>query len=191
MCSPKNIQSSLWKAHPHQDANQQPLFGKDTLLSTDEKQCVSMNPKLMWMRITTVAKTKATVFGTTKRKGTPQILPPKSKNASHIRNLQTKGLHGFCLHNLLSSTTFSSAGINPQYPVWLAGCEQVNIFQNLFDYTNTFIHTTQQWPQDWKRSVFIPIPKKGNAKEGSNYITIALISHASKVMLKILQAWLQ
>ena len=46
----------------------------------------------------------------------------------------------------------------------------------------------QQWPQDWKRSVFIPIPKKGNPKECSNYCTIALISHASKVMLKILQA---
>ena len=50
------------------------------------------------------------------------------------------------------------------------------------------IRKTQQWPQDWKRSVFIPIPKKGNAKECSNYHTIALISHASKVMLKILQA---
>ena len=49
----------------------------------------------------------------------------------------------------------------------------------------------QQWPQDWKRSVFIPISKKGNAKECSNYHTIALISHASKVMLKILQARLQ
>ena len=46
---------------------------------------------------------------------------------------------------------------------------------------------TQQWPQDWKRSVFIPVPKKGNAKECSNYCTIALISHSSKVMLKILQ----
>ena len=45
---------------------------------------------------------------------------------------------------------------------------------------------TQQWPQDWKRSIFIPIPKKGNAKEYSNYRMIALISHASKVMLKIL-----
>ena len=45
-----------------------------------------------------------------------------------------------------------------------------------------------QWPQDWKRSIFIPIPKKGNAKVCSNYHTIALISHASKVMLKILQA---
>ena len=50
---------------------------------------------------------------------------------------------------------------------------------------------THQWPKDWKRSVFIPIPKKGNAKECSNYRTIALISHASKVMLKILQARLQ
>ena len=49
------------------------------------------------------------------------------------------------------------------------------------------IWKTQQWPQDWKRSVFIPIPKKGNAKESSNYHTIAIISHTSKVMLKILQ----
>ena len=53
------------------------------------------------------------------------------------------------------------------------------------------IWRTQQWPQDWKRSVFISIPKKGNAKECSNYCTIALISHVSKVMLKILQARLQ
>ena len=53
------------------------------------------------------------------------------------------------------------------------------------------IWKTQQWPQEWKSSVFIPIPKRGNAKECSNYHTIALISHASKVMLKILQARLQ
>ena len=53
------------------------------------------------------------------------------------------------------------------------------------------IWKTQQWPQDWKRSIFISTPKKGNAKEFSNYCTIALISHASKVMLKILQARLQ
>ena len=53
------------------------------------------------------------------------------------------------------------------------------------------IWKTQQWPQNWKKSVFIPIPKKGNAKECSNYHTISLISHASKVMLKILQARLQ
>ena len=53
------------------------------------------------------------------------------------------------------------------------------------------IWKTQQWPQDWKRSVFMPIPKKGRAKECSNYHTIALISHASKEMLKIFQARLQ
>ena len=53
------------------------------------------------------------------------------------------------------------------------------------------IWKTQQWPQSWKRSVFIPIPKKGNTKEYSSYRTIAVISHASKIMLKILQASLQ
>ena len=53
------------------------------------------------------------------------------------------------------------------------------------------IWKTQQWPQDWKRSVFIPIPKKSNVKECSNYLTTALISHVSKIMLKILQARLQ
>ena len=53
------------------------------------------------------------------------------------------------------------------------------------------IWKTQQWPQDWKRSAFIPVPKKGNAKEYSNYHTITLISHTSRVMLKILQARLQ
>ena len=53
------------------------------------------------------------------------------------------------------------------------------------------IWKTQQWPQEWKRSVFIPTPKKGNAKECSNYRTIALISHASKIMFKILQVKLQ
>ena len=53
------------------------------------------------------------------------------------------------------------------------------------------IWKTQQWPQDWKRSVFIPVPKKGNTKECSKYCTFALTSHASKVMLKILQARLQ
>ena len=53
------------------------------------------------------------------------------------------------------------------------------------------IWKTQQWPQDWKRSVFIPIPKKGNAKECSDYLTIALFSHARKVALKILEARLQ
>ena len=74
----------------------------------------------------------------------------------------------------------------------------VELFQILKDDAVKVLHSicqqiwkTQQWPQDWKRSIFIPIPKKGNAKECSNYCTIALISHASKVMLKILQARLQ
>ena len=74
----------------------------------------------------------------------------------------------------------------------------VELFQILKDDAVKVLHSicqqfwkTQQWPQDWKRSVFIPIPKKGNGKECSNYRTIALISHASKVMLKILQARLQ
>ena len=71
----------------------------------------------------------------------------------------------------------------------------VELFQILKDDAMKVLHSicqqiwkTQQWPQDWKRSVFIPIPKKGNVKKCSNYHTIALISHASKVMLKILQA---
>ena len=70
----------------------------------------------------------------------------------------------------------------------------VELFQILKDDAVKVLHSicqqiwkTQQWPQDWKRSVFIPIPKKGNAKECSNYCTIALISHASKGMLKVLQ----
>ena len=74
----------------------------------------------------------------------------------------------------------------------------VELFQILKDDAVKMLHSicqqiwkTQQWPQDWKRSVFIPIPKKGNAKECSNYCTVALFSHASKVMLKILQARLQ
>ena len=74
----------------------------------------------------------------------------------------------------------------------------MELFQILKDEAVKVLHSicqqiwkTQQWPQDWTRSVFIPIPKKGNAKECSNYHTIALISHASEVMLKILQARLQ
>ena len=74
----------------------------------------------------------------------------------------------------------------------------VELFQILTDDAVKVLHSvcqqiwkTQQWPQDWKRSVFIPTPKKGNAKECSNYCTIAFISHASKVTLKILQVRLQ
>ena len=74
----------------------------------------------------------------------------------------------------------------------------VELFQILRDDAVKMLHsicqhiwTTQQWPQDWKRSVFFPVPKKGNAKECSNYRTTGLILHASKVMLKILQARLE
>ena len=74
----------------------------------------------------------------------------------------------------------------------------VELFQALKDDAVKVLHSicqqiwkTQRWPQDWKRSVFIPIPKKSNAKECSNYLMIELISHTSKVMLKILQARLQ
>ena len=74
----------------------------------------------------------------------------------------------------------------------------VELFQILKDDAVKVLHSicqqiwkTQQWPWDWKRSVFIPIPKKGNLKESSNYYPVALISHASKVMLKILQARFQ
>ena len=74
----------------------------------------------------------------------------------------------------------------------------VELFQILSDNTVKVLQSvcqqiwkTQQWPQDWKRSVFTPIPKKGSAKECSNYCTITLISHSSKVMLKIFQARLQ
>ena len=75
---------------------------------------------------------------------------------------------------------------------------QVELFQSLKDNAVKVLHSicqqiwqTQQWPQDWTRSVFIPIPKRGNAKECSDYRTIALISHTSKVILKILHASLQ
>ena len=74
----------------------------------------------------------------------------------------------------------------------------VELFQILKDDAVKVLHSiyqkvwkTQQWPQDWKRSAFIPIPKKGNAKECSNYHTVELISQVSKIMLKILQARLQ
>ena len=90
----------------------------------------------------------------------------------------------------LGSSTANKASEGDRIPV--------ELFQILKDDAVKVLHSicqqiwkTQQWPQDWKRSVFIPVPKKGNAKECSNYHTIALILHASKVMLKILQARLQ
>ena len=81
-----------------------------------------------------------------------------------------------------------------------SGCDEIpaQLFQILKDDAVKVLHSicqqiwkTPQWPQDWKRSVFIPIPKKGNAKECSSYHTVALTSHASTIMIKILQARLQ
>ena len=90
----------------------------------------------------------------------------------------------------LGSITMNKASGGNEIPV--------ELFQILKDDAVKVLHSkfqqiwrTQQWPQDWKKSVFTLIPKKGNAKECSNYHTIALISHSSKVMLKILQARLQ
>ena len=90
----------------------------------------------------------------------------------------------------LGSITTNKASVGEGIPV--------ELFQILIDDAVKGLHSicqqiwkTQQWPQDWKRSVFIPIPKKGNAKECSNYRTIAFISHTSKVMPKILQARLE
>ena len=90
----------------------------------------------------------------------------------------------------LGNITTNKAGDGDRIPV--------ELFQILKDDAVKMLHSicqqiwkTQQWPQDWERSVFIPIPKKGNDKECSNYCTVALISHTSKVMLKILQARLQ
>ena len=85
----------------------------------------------------------------------------------------------------LGSITMNKASGGDRIPVELFQIlkdDAVKVMQSIFQQ----IWKTQQWPQDWKRSIFIPIPKKGNGKESSNYHTIAVISHASKVMLKIL-----
>ena len=90
----------------------------------------------------------------------------------------------------LGSITMNKASGSEEIPVELFHILKDDAVKVLYSICQQ-IWKTQQWQQDWKRSVFIPIPKKGNAKECSNYRTIALISHASKVMLKILQARLQ
>ena len=90
----------------------------------------------------------------------------------------------------LGSITTNKASRGDGIPIELFQILKANPVQVLHSICQQ-IWETQQWPQDWKRSVFIPIPRKGNAKECSNYHAIALISHASKVMLKILQARLQ
>ena len=90
----------------------------------------------------------------------------------------------------LGSITMSKASGSDGIPVELFQILKADAVKVLHSICQQ-IWKTQQWPQNWKRSVFIPIPKKGNAKECSNYCPIALISHSSKVMLKILQARLQ
>ena len=90
----------------------------------------------------------------------------------------------------LGSITINKASGGNGIPVELFQILKVDAVKVLHSMCQQ-IWKTQQWPQDWKRSVFIPVPKKDNAKECSNYCTIALISHASKVMFKILQARLQ
>ena len=90
----------------------------------------------------------------------------------------------------LGSNTINKASGGDRIPVELFQILKDDAVKVLYSLCQK-IEKTQQWPQDWKRSVFIPIPKKDNAKECSNYCTIALISHPSKVMLKILQARLQ
>ena len=91
---------------------------------------------------------------------------------------------------LLGSITMNKASGGDGIPVGLFQIQKDNAVKVVHSVRQQ-IWKTQQWPQDWKRSVFIPIPKKGNAKKWANYRTIALISYASKVMLKILQARLQ
>ena len=95
---------------------------------------------------------------------------------------------------------WSQVGLRKHYANKVSGGDgiPVELFQILKDDAVKVLQSicqqiwkTQQWPQDWKKSVFIPIPKRGTAKECSNYHTVALISHTSKVMLKILQARLQ
>ena len=90
----------------------------------------------------------------------------------------------------LGSITTNQASEGDRIPVELFQILKYDVVKVLHSICQQ-IWKTQQWPQDWKRSVFIPIPKKGNAKKNSNYHTIELISHASKVMLKVLQARFQ
>ena len=131
----------------------------------------------------------------------------KKRWQAHIEELYQKELHDPGNHNgiiihlqpdilecevkwALGSITKSKASGGDGIPVELFQILKDDAMKVLYSICQQ-IWKTQQWPQDWKRSVFIPIPKKGNAKECSNYGTIALISHTSKVMLKILQARLQ
>ena len=91
---------------------------------------------------------------------------------------------------LLPLQSFPASGSFPMSQFFASGGQSIGVSASVSVKCQQ-IWKTQQWPPDWKRSVFIPIPKKGNAKEGSNYCTIALILHTSKIMPQILQARLQ
>ena len=106
-----------------------------------------------------------------------------------ITHLEPGILEGEVKWALESITTNKAGGCDgiPMEPFQILKGDAVKVLRSIYQQ----MWKTQQWPQGWIRSVFIPIPKKGNAKECSNYRTIALISHASKVMLKIPQARLQ
>ena len=131
----------------------------------------------------------------------------KKRWQEHTEELYKKGLHDPDNHDglitdlepdilkcevkwALESITMNKASGGDRIPVELLQILKDDAMKVLHKICQQ-IWKSQWWPQDWKRSVFIPIPKKGNAKDCSNYCTIALISHASKVMLKILQARLQ
>ena len=131
----------------------------------------------------------------------------KKRRQEYTEELYKKGLHDQDNHNgviadlepdileceikwALGSITMNKASGGDGVPVELSQMLKDDAVKVLHSICQQ-IWKTQQWPQDWKMSVFIPIPKKGNAKECSNYCTIVLISHASKVMLKIFQARLQ
>ena len=125
----------------------------------------------------------------TQKNYTKKVLNDPDSHHSVITHLEPDIL-GCEIKWALGSITMNKASKSDGIPA--------ELFQILKDDAVKVLHSmcqqiwkTQQWPQDWKRSVFIPIPKKGNAKECSNYCTIALISHTSKIMLKILQARLQ
>ena len=131
------------------------------------------------------------------------------KRWQEYTELYKKDLHNPYNHNGVITHTYLEPGILECKVKWTLGSITTNktsggdgipveLFQILKDDAVKVLHSicqqiwkSQQWPQDWKRSVFIPIPKKSSAKECSNYRTIALISHASKVILKILQARFQ
>ena len=125
----------------------------------------------------------------------------------YTEELYKKGLHGPDNHNgvithleqdILECEVKAALGSITMNKASGGDGIQVELFRILKDDAVKVLHSicqqvwkTQQWPRDWKRSVFIPIPKNGKAKECSNYRTIALISHGSKIMLKILQVRLQ